>query len=454
MTVSNLEQGQNTRIFIGYSEKMNGRWLPSTLHREHTALDRWKQCQNEYAVNFCAEPVATLLEAQNIEIARDYASTFKSQSQGYFLWLESIYRQQTILHSQNFRAHNYWPELMEKHGEDIRKGIAFLILSQVKKISESPNGDILKNQWFEYFHQHLEHYAIPAQQVVVLFPIPEIAEIYNTFCKEQKILEHDRIRGVSYINYYEIGWLQCARKHQQNNNFLEVSQIQNNLNQIRPHKFLCFNNEARFHRKAFYSWLKNNNQMTDGLVSFLNSYLDQTFDKTLQVPFREEKNKALLENFSEYEKDLPQVVDVREVHITDYAPWPYRDSYYSIITERVFNSSPGWTLPTAKIYKTIHNLHPFIILGQPGLLKELRRQGFHTFPEWFDESYDEVQCPDRRFQKVCSEVERINQWNLTEIHQAYQKIFPKLLENRRILESHNKHSAWHDEFHQISQIIS
>lgn len=41
-----------------------------------------------------------------------------------------------------------------------------------------------------------------------------------------------------------------------------------------------------------------------------------------------------------------------------------------------------------KAYKPIGIGMPFITLGNPGTLEDLRNQGFFTFNEWFDESYD------------------------------------------------------------------
>ena len=45
-------------------------------------------------------------------------------------------------------------------------------------------------------------------------------------------------------------------------------------------------------------------------------------------------------------------------------------------------------------------LHPFIIMGQPGILKHLRSMGFKTFHGWWDESYDDTPDPNERFAKL------------------------------------------------------
>ena len=43
---------------------------------------------------------------------------------------------------------------------------------------------------------------------------------------------------------------------------------------------------------------------------------------------------------------------------------------------------------TEKTYKPIAFRHPFVIMGQQGILKSLQDNGFETFENLFDESYD------------------------------------------------------------------
>jgi hypothetical protein len=42
-----------------------------------------------------------------------------------------------------------------------------------------------------------------------------------------------------------------------------------------------------------------------------------------------------------------------------------------------------------KSYKPLGMLHPFMIVGQQHTLKCIRQSGFETFPELWDESYDD-----------------------------------------------------------------
>jgi hypothetical protein len=77
----------------------------------------------------------------------------------------------------------------------------------------------------------------------------------------------------------------------------------------------------------------------------------------------------------------------------------YNNTYFSIVAETVVDH----TLPlfiTEKTFKPIAFQHPFIILGQPNVLRWLRYLGFETFDNLFDESYDTVSNVDNKLEII------------------------------------------------------
>jgi hypothetical protein len=48
-----------------------------------------------------------------------------------------------------------------------------------------------------------------------------------------------------------------------------------------------------------------------------------------------------------------------------------------------------------KIFRSIYNKRPFLLIGNKNSLKELRKMGFKTFPHIFDESYDSLDDDER-----------------------------------------------------------
>jgi hypothetical protein len=65
----------------------------------------------------------------------------------------------------------------------------------------------------------------------------------------------------------------------------------------------------------------------------------------------------------------------------------------------------GWW--TEKTAKCLVSGKPFILLGTPGQLLELRRLGFKTFDPWINESYDNEPNADKRFDMIKDEIRRI-----------------------------------------------
>jgi hypothetical protein len=64
------------------------------------------------------------------------------------------------------------------------------------------------------------------------------------------------------------------------------------------------------------------------------------------------------------------------------------DSWVSLISEARFEDSEGTVFLSEKIFKPIACQHPFIILGNRNSLVELKKLGYMTFENYFDESYD------------------------------------------------------------------
>ena len=70
-----------------------------------------------------------------------------------------------------------------------------------------------------------------------------------------------------------------------------------------------------------------------------------------------------------------------------FNPMWYNDTYFSVVAETTVDS--GDLFITEKTFKPTAYYHPFIVLGQPGILDYLKSQGFETFDNLFDESYDD-----------------------------------------------------------------
>ena len=108
----------------------------------------------------------------------------------------------------------------------------------------------------------------------------------------------------------------------------------------------------------------------------------------------------------------------------------YLDSYIYIVTETNFEND---IFLTEKICNPMAVLQPFIIFGAYGYLKYLQSLGFKTFDGFIDESYDDIKNNEQRYVKVCSEIERISNLPLEQLHIWYNSISDIMIYNRNHL---------------------
>jgi hypothetical protein len=87
---------------------------------------------------------------------------------------------------------------------------------------------------------------------------------------------------------------------------------------------------------------------------------------------------------------------------------------------------------TEKTYRALA-LHPVLIVGNMRTLSYLRSAGFKTFPEMFDESYDEIENDFERMKFVLEEFKRLCNMDKSELHKLYVKCLPAIKHNQKIL---------------------
>jgi len=81
------------------------------------------------------------------------------------------------------------------------------------------------------------------------------------------------------------------------------------------------------------------------------------------------------------------------------------------------------------------NLHPFFIVGNPNTLKYLKRIGFKTFSDFWDESYDNEPNLDDRLEKIKQILNYINNLEMDDLVIIRNKMLPIFEHNRIILKN-------------------
>ena len=83
----------------------------------------------------------------------------------------------------------------------------------------------------------------------------------------------------------------------------------------------------------------------------------------------------------------------------------YNNTYFSIVSETTAEDNVLFI--TEKTYQPIYNFHPFIIAGGWGTLDYLRKCGYKTFPDLFDESYDKEKNNVARMEKIIDNIKNV-----------------------------------------------
>jgi hypothetical protein len=103
-------------------------------------------------------------------------------------------------------------------------------------------------------------------------------------------------------------------------------------------------------------------------------------------------------------------------------------SYFEIVTETFLSGTDNLFL-TEKIIRPLVRLQPFICIGPPYMLRELRRLGFKTFSPWFNEAYDEIINPAERMEAILKEIDRLLAMPISEMHKCYCDMWPIIAHN-------------------------
>lgn len=248
---------------------------------------------------------------------------------------------------------------------------------------------------------------ISYNDVFMVTGVPDGNVIYESLAKKLNWQNRINLLNSSFFNY-------ITTKYAAGYEFIGGYEPRN-----KGKVFLCFNKLHREHRlrllnkmlemglvdKAYYSFeaepefIENIDNIDSELYSYIKLYKEKLPLKLNITPQRSNP------------------VDIRpdDLHY-------HKDSYFSVVTETLFynkNYPNQHHRPyvedsmffTEKTYRCFALLHPFILMARPHSLKELRKQGYKTFAPYIDESYDDIEDDDLRFDAIIREIKRLSNQN-------------------------------------------
>lgn len=187
-------------------------------------------------------------------------------------------------------------------------------------------------------------------------------------------------------------------------NLAAIADYEQNYTTDRPYKFLLLNGRARTHRTQ--------------LLAKLNSILDQGIWTNLDHsagPVR------LLDRRYEYDHVVSNTVLPESGFIKHHLfnnkwgdvyikPELYQDTYFSIVTETVFDYP--YSFRTEKIWKPIAIGHPWIAVANCGFYQDMHRLGFQSFGNLIDESFDSIDNNTDRLTRISEVIKDLCQQDL------------------------------------------
>jgi hypothetical protein len=238
--------------------------------------------------------------------------------------------------------------------------------------------------------------------------------------------------------------------------------FQENDNKLKTKKFLCMNGSFQPHRVVLLDDLYKNNCLEDSHYS--NNFGGEEFYDWVKKQIKIDWNAVwakveLSKDFWSGNKKRLDGADESDEHLSIQTHIKYfQDSYFSVVTETWFNSQipeelvkdyPNTPLKiTEKTWRALF-FHPFIVLGCPYTLRYLKGLGFKTFPEFFDESYDEIEDVRGRYDAVLNNILELNKKSLEELKEMYDSVYDKILYNQRLFHDWDRDKLVSDLYEKI-----
>lgn len=121
----------------------------------------------------------------------------------------------------------------------------------------------------------------------------------------------------------------------------------------------------------------------------------------------------------------------------------FEDVFCAVVTESVFLEPTSSA--SEKTLFAIYNKTPFISVGPPGTLKYLRKLGFKTFDDFWNEDYDNELDHESRLLKIFQVIDFIDNKSLSELNQIYDKMQSILNFNYHRLLELKENNLWLDQ---------
>lgn len=175
-------------------------------------------------------------------------------------------------------------------------------------------------------------------------------------------------------------------------------------------------------------------------IAFMSMRVDRGHRRELVVRLSGSLDQMIW-SFNSHGRQLPGDLPMDHPNYQrHFNPAWYDQTHFSIVAESQVDNPEMFV--TEKTFKPMAFHHPFVVVAQAGLLDYLHTQGFETFENLFDESYDQI---DNYLTRIEAVVKTIKNYTLI----PYDK-----LTQQKIAHNHNRffnQAVVHDRF--VKEIV-
>jgi hypothetical protein len=182
----------------------------------------------------------------------------------------------------------------------------------------------------------------------------------------------------------------------------------------KPYDFLFLNGRLRPHRKYLIDQLQQQKLLDRALWSNLGDTVEMSWTSTLLT--NQAESVRLLPEQYEIPRAISNMTQLPTGFVKHHLfgntwgdaivnPAAYIDTSFSLVTETIFDYPH--TFRTEKIWKPMIMCHPFVVAANPGYYRDLHNAGFETFGNLIDESFDQIDDPTDRANRVVAVVKDI-----------------------------------------------
>lgn len=168
------------------------------------------------------------------------------------------------------------------------------------------------------------------------------------------------------------------------------------------------NNNLLSHIWFDYNSFKHKEQLLKGYLNLRTSSID--------LPVGEEEITGSIYDMVIRPKTAPAGPDILQYSSEEL----FDNTFVSIVNSTSFGEP--FPVYDEKPLNAIINYRPFILVGPPGSLELMRKDGFKTFGDFWDESYDQEWNHKTRLEMIFDLMLEINDWSIEKCQQTHTQM--------------------------------